>query len=431
MINYKRIFKLSFFLGILYLSSCTQQIEEKKEIEEQPKQVIIKTEVPPLIEQPKEVKQLLTPKIYEYSKGEDDGRFTLGSGFTRIMYGYPIQFSTSHFIIKVNDKFATNNPMLSGYKNVTYISSQRNYYGETGSEFCDITFLFEGVKIIQKLIPVDKNFKVINIGEFGHHYNISYEILNERAEDINVGLIILIDTMIDDNDQAKMIADGEKIEKETFFDDIAIPNTVQIFQRDFDFKDFYSEINLGKNNQLKPNKVYIGNWPHFHSVLWDLNIQYQEYFDSAILLKWENHNISSMKNIMFDMYYGLPNVGMIKLKMNSKMDINAKEFYFNPNDHQLSQNEIKNLEEFLLEIGGNNIQGAIIEGFSDSRGEEDMNLSVSRKRAKFVYDFLVKNNVDKNYIITKAYGESMSIQDELSNTNGNNTDRKVILTIFY
>src|SRR5947208_1046067 len=91
-----------------------------------------------------------------FSSGPDDGRFTLGGGNKRIMYGYPIPTSTSHFIIKVDDLLASN---YRGFgSKATYISTKRGFKTTGNQKFCEMTFNFNGIKIIQRLIPVDKNF---------------------------------------------------------------------------------------------------------------------------------------------------------------------------------------------------------------------------------------------------------------------------------
>jgi outer membrane protein OmpA-like peptidoglycan-associated protein len=80
----------------------------------------------------------------------------------------------------------------------------------------------------------------------------------------------------------------------------------------------------------------------------------------------------------------------------------------------------KLLYKFLGTIKGLKIKEILIEGYTDSQGPEDYNLTLSRKRAISVKNWLVeKGGLDGTKIVTKGYGESKPIAP---NTNPGGSD---------
>ncbi|GAL67643.1 DUF5723 family protein [Jejuia pallidilutea] len=59
--------------------------------------------------------------------------------------------------------------------------------------------------------------------------------------------------------------------------------------------------------------------------------------------------------------------------------------------------------------------GFTIEGHTDSTGGEDLNRELSEARANSVKDFLVKNGIDANRLLTVGYGESKPIFSNITN----------------
>jgi len=396
-----------------------------------------KPKVEQIVEKPKPKPTYFSnEKNYPFSQGEDDGRFTIGAIFTiggdgkRLMFGYPVPLSTSHFIVSVNGKFASNNPYFQSYyhiDNVKYISSIREVKGQTGSIWSQIIFEFEGVKIIQKLIPVDSNFVEVPVGSWGQHYKIEYEIINLRDGPVTVGLLLLIDTMIDENDDCRMTADNTNIDRETIFEGNHIPKVINVYRKNYDKKDMYSIMTLGVKNEILPDKLYIGNWPYFHSVLWDININNDPYYDSAIFLKWENKNINSLDSISFVSYYGLPKQEKIRTLFNTPNIELSTIIYFPPGSTSLDIEGKKTIESL---IQNKKILGVVVEGFGDAVGNDKLNMDVSRRRALNTRKFMSTKGIDINTIIPKAYGESFADQSKEAQKFGAKEDRKVKVTLY-
>jgi len=102
--------------------------------------------------------------------------------------------------------------------------------------------------------------------------------------------------------------------------------------------------------------------------------------------------------------------------------------YFKSNKYQLndsSKNTIKKLANILQEYPNSDI---LIEGHTDSVGNETSNFILSKQRAQSVKDYLVLEGVDEQRFTVKYYGES---QPKYSNETleGKSKNRRVEVTI--
>src|SRR5687767_830346 len=80
---------------------------------------------------------------------QEDGRFTIGASGHRLMYGYPIPYSTSHFVVVVDGQHASNSPHFPS--SVEYLTGKLKTTGEAGSPTKEITFRFGDIDIVQRL----------------------------------------------------------------------------------------------------------------------------------------------------------------------------------------------------------------------------------------------------------------------------------------
>jgi outer membrane protein OmpA-like peptidoglycan-associated protein len=71
------------------------------------------------------------------------------------------------------------------------------------------------------------------------------------------------------------------------------------------------------------------------------------------------------------------------------------------------------LVEYLIENPNVKVE---IGGHTDSRNEADVNLELSTRRAKVVYDYVIKQGIKADRLTYKGYGETQLINtdDEIS-----------------
>ena len=64
-----------------------------------------------------------------------------------------------------------------------------------------------------------------------------------------------------------------------------------------------------------------------------------------------------------------------------------------------------------------------ISGHTDSDGDDDFNFELSINRAKSVVNWLIENNIDKDRLSFKGYGETKPIEDNYLDTLKNNRSK--------
>lgn len=349
------------------------------------------------------------------STGPDDGRFTIGAGAKRLMYGYPIPYSTSHFVVRVDDHLASNNPRFGS--NVAYLSSNR----APNDQHRSISFLFRGVRITQRLLRVNGRFEKVAADAPAQYYQVEYELVNLGDTVRSVGLALLFDTMIDDNDAATMQANGRLLSRETEFRGDSVPREVRIYRTVGRTDDMMGVLVTSGGTAVQPDTLIIGSWPYLHSVAWDAVSRNVPYFDSALLLKWAQSTLAPRAERRIATYYGLPRPGELRALNNEKLEQIETTVHFPLGGTGLTRLARRQLREALR---GRTVVGAVVVGHSDATGSDRTNLVISRRRIAAIRAFLVRNGIAADAIVPKAYGESYADQSFESQRRGNPLDRR-------
>ena len=356
----------------------------------------------------------------------EDGRFTIGTGSKRLMYGYPIPYSTSHFVVAVDGQYASNNPRFPS--NVQYLTGELRAKGTEASAHTEITFTFNGVEITQRLVPVDVSFKDVAVGGWGQYYRIEYDIRNPSDATKNVGLSLLIDTMIDDNDASQMDADGTRVAQQTSFRGSSVPHEIFVYRIPGNRTELTAVVVTGNGKAVHPDYMYVGRWPYLHSVVWDVDLATGGYTDSGILIKWDPHPIPSRGTHYVATHYGLPDGGRLSLLSHGEgFRKDTANVYFDLGKADLT-NEAKQAIDAL--ITERRIVGAFVEVFTDAVGNEAANLQLSKRRAENVTQYLRSRNVPQEIIIPKSYGESFADQSNEARKTGKQEDRRATVVVF-
>ena len=102
---------------------------------------------------------------------------------------------------------------------------------------------------------------------------------------------------------------------------------------------------------------------------------------------------------------------------------------FRLDSYQLQEATINNLEQLAKTLNKYEDTDILIEGHTDSSGEDEYNQSLSEKRASEVEDYLVQQQVKNSRITTKGYGEKQPLQSNETEA-GRNSNRRVEVAIF-
>lgn len=83
--------------------------------------------------------------------------------------------------------------------------------------------------------------------------------------------------------------------------------------------------------------------------------------------------------------------------------------HFHTAGSQLTEDDSGRLHELVAFLSANPDVDVRLDGYADPRGSDDFNLTLSGERAQSVADFLVKEGVAAERVVTYAHGESRSI----------------------
>jgi outer membrane protein OmpA-like peptidoglycan-associated protein len=90
-----------------------------------------------------------------------------------------------------------------------------------------------------------------------------------------------------------------------------------------------------------------------------------------------------------------------------------------------SETELMKIARFLMENPGIKIT---ISGHTDDQGTEEYNLSLSERRAKAVYDFLINRDINPNALTFIGYGESKPLEKNFDEK-GRRMNRRIEFSI--
>ena len=361
---------------------------------------------------------------------KSDGRFTLGANDKRLMYGFPVPLSTSHFVVKIDTIFLTNSPYFPKAKGVYYIQGKTTSVGTLAPKI-ETEFIFRDYKIVQTLTPMAKNLKDMLGGDIAaQYYRWSIAVTNKGKKPANIGMIQLYDNMIDNNDACRMRIGEEVVEKEKLILKGQMPGSVFVYQKADDPKSLMAELKPYLVRTDAPDEMVIGNWPYLHGVLWDLVISTDNpYFDSAILLRWKEKAVKEGENIMHESIYGLPASKPAALKiLTSEPSLKSKTavIYFGLNESRLDYNGEMIVKDLIANTS--KIKGVVLHGFSDAYGGDKGALELSQARIDIVSKIFAALKVP---VVPKSHGNFNADFSEEAMKKGNPFDRKVIIELYY
>lgn len=374
-------------------------------------------------------------------KAKDDGRFTLGAGEKRIMYGFPIPLSTSHFVVKINDKFASNSlSVQAGGQAIKHITTNgRETVRKDKAKYTEMAYDFEGCLIKQKIIPVTADLKIATEGSSPQYYRIEYEIENKQGINKTLALNLLIDIMIGGNDAAQVSSANKDsiMDMESVLRGREIPERLWVYEQTGDKEKMIAELrNVAQDTTQSPQAIYIGKWSEFHRTLWEVKRKPEKYKDSGMMVRWDNRTLLPFSKITFAVYYGLPDFKMIKeaplsLLFDEPETVETVEevIYYGDNSPEITRAQRQKIDKMLKKVSPNDILGISIEGFSDAKGDAEENFQLSQRRAESVATYLNKKGIAQFRLMPKGYGETFARPS--ANSLKAAEDRKVILRIVY
>ncbi|AFM02844.1 outer membrane protein/peptidoglycan-associated (lipo)protein [Bernardetia litoralis DSM 6794] len=353
-----------------------------------------------------------------------DGRFTIGYGDKSILFGYPYSFSTSHFVLQSSGKYASNNPELSQTKALKGVLISEIEENSDIIFTSKVIYTYDNLLITQTLEPVGADLEDLENTSKGNYYKIEYEIENQSDASREVEFTLLLDPMINADDICKLSADGSHIGMNRKFETNKIPLHFAFYNGDLQ-----AHLITKHKNTISPDMAYIGQWAYLTNVLYLEQQKVGNYTDdSAIILRWNTETLQKGEVRTFRVFYGVPKGKEgINLQHHQPEKKSQITLYFDANQSQLSSEEETRLREF---IGARRWKAALVEGYTDAKGSQHVNLELSKDRINQVSYALQMFGVKYEKILHKSHGEFFARNDDVTRGSGEQKDRKVVVTVW-
>lgn len=149
--------------------------------------------------------------------------------------------------------------------------------------------------------------------------SIRYCITNQGSMTQDLGLRVVLDTMLGNNDGAPFRVRDMAVVSDSMFVGDEIPAFVQAFD-DLIKPAVMAQANLAGPEVTKPNRVYFTNWGSLADGVWDFNFQLERDFtregefelDSAMAIYWDQQPLAPGESRNFVTHYGLGGISIAK-----------------------------------------------------------------------------------------------------------------------
>lgn len=147
---------------------------------------------------------------------------------------------------------------------------------------------------------------------------ITYRLRNTGSIPRRVGLRIMLDTLLGENDGAPFRVGEEAITTDRLFEGDRIPQFVQAFDSLSDPR-VMSQATLRGDDATVPDAVYFANWGALADGVWEFDFQPGRDFlragefelDSAIALYWYPVSLEPGAELVYTTYYGLGGITIV------------------------------------------------------------------------------------------------------------------------
>lgn len=185
--------------------------------------------------------------------------------------------------------------------------------GENKNEFTssNVTYDADGSKSVSKAtydgVDVTQELSIIENSATGRDdvVQIKYIVKNDTEYEKQVGIRIMMDTMLGGNDAAPFRVNGSDVTTETEYTGSSIPQIWQAFDSATN-PGVVAQGTFYKSGDRKPDKVQFTNWGNVSHTLWDyVTHPAVSNGDSAVSITWNKDTFSSGETREFVTYYGL------------------------------------------------------------------------------------------------------------------------------
>ena len=307
-----------------------------------------------------------------------EGKFTMGTcegnpnydsdNNRKLLYGHPNP-NTSETLIKVGDQerfFEADTVNSVGNKVIASMT-------------------YNGVQIIQTLELVKSGN-----ASYADTVRISYQAINVSGSAVDVGIRIMLDTMLANNDDApfRIPGVGNQTTIRTFTG-AAIPQSYQVYDR-LDDPTTLATGYLYRGNERRPDVVYFTNWSSIRGEYWDYDpYEGSSLGDSAVAIRFDPTTLAAGKSMEVSTYYGI-SVGNSITAGSGNESVGKNQFLIKVKDTG-TEEYLEDVDVALTGQNGQKLQGKTDENgkilFDDIKsiaGDVDISISKDQYRTKVI-----------------------------------------------
>jgi hypothetical protein len=254
-----------------------------------------------------------------------DGSFTIGTADGRaLLFGYPDEGATSWTTVRVDSTYYNN----GGVSNTSYFpSGTASIRGSDSSLIMKWTLSAQKIDVTQILTPV--------LGDAAGSIWIQYQIKNNDTKSHTVGVLLEMDTEINDNDEAMLSTSYGLVSQETTFTAPRIPTFWQAFEGTPSQPGLIGQGTLTGSGAVTPDEFIAGSWTDLVDALWDYKATSYPYDDSAVLYQWNLQTVAAGATITVATFYGTGSVsisqGVLTLNLAAPSSLSVVGHALSPN----------------------------------------------------------------------------------------------------
>lgn len=261
------------------------------------------------------------------------GLFNIGTSQDQpLLFDFPEPPQTSHLTLRLDDSLYSNDPLTTGLSNLPLLTAP--------SLLADGTITCEygagPLRLEQRLRP--EQFSDTTGAIFIHYLLTNRDTVSHAA-----GLLLELDTKINDNDRAPVLAGTGYSDREKIFSGPEVPDFYLAFEFGPDSSGLVAQGTLAGGSAVRPDFFAIGDWINLTQVQWDYAPAAPDtsaYNDSALLLRWDPVRLVPGERRSVATYYGLGEVrrapGVLSLNLNTQARLSCVNDSLAPNPFNVS-----------------------------------------------------------------------------------------------
>ncbi|MDZ7268630.1 MAG: gliding motility-associated C-terminal domain-containing protein [candidate division KSB1 bacterium] len=258
------------------------------------------------------------------------GLFNIGTAQDQpLLFDFPAPPQTSHLNLWLDGALYSNDPLVTGLPNLPL--AQAPLLLPDGTIQCE--YRVGQFALTQRLRP--EQFSDTTGAIFMQYLLTNYDTQAHQA-----GLLLELDTKINQNDATPFLTSAGYSRAEKVFAGAAVPDFYLAFEFGPDSSGLVAQGTLARAHATRPDFLAIGDWINLSQVQWDYTPDTLNFKDSALLLRWDPVPLAPGETRSLATYYGLGDVqrapGVLSLNLNMPARLTCVNDSLAPNPFSVS-----------------------------------------------------------------------------------------------